>query len=586
MSHRLNTDADYRNDRKEYTNAIVESDATGIVVVAGPGTGKTTLFRRAFERAGGGLALTFINAVADRLKDDLHGLADAATFHSFCKRKLHETAVDGLTSSFSYYPALPYVVAQDCEFLLEQSIGEAAVESVFQNIGESSLLECAVVLGSYYDAVSHNDAVYRMLKYYEGHEREIPAYPLVAVDEYQDFNRLETCFIEVLSRGSRVLVVGDDDQALYDRKSASPDFIRELWNGRKFESRELPYCSRCTKVIVKAVHRVAQAAMSIGALQGRVNKRFEYFPLDKREDSLEYPRILWADCSVQRKNAPYVSRYVLEQLRRIPREDLEWARGECEPAALVIGPKYFASQVDSWLKNSGIPSTLRTSTGAQQPRVVDGYKMLVENIESVLGWRVLCYCCPGEGTRDAVLEALNKDVELPAMLPDKYIRTHAPAIEALRKLAGGGALSIEEKDIVELLTGEPIAALLEEFGTTAEECSVPSTENVLQQKENGGSPSHDLIEGDVVCTTILGAKGLSAQHVFVVGLNEEHLPRSNQSPTDTEIRQFIVALTRTRKACHLVSCRRFGNTRLADSVFLSWVDGLLENVVVDRKYFS
>jgi ATP-dependent DNA helicase UvrD/PcrA len=60
------------------------------LVVAGPGTGKTTLFKALLEAESGPadqkLILTFINNLASELRRDLATLGEVFTFHSFCHR--------------------------------------------------------------------------------------------------------------------------------------------------------------------------------------------------------------------------------------------------------------------------------------------------------------------------------------------------------------------------------------------------------------------------------------------------------------------------------------------------------------------
>ena len=46
---------------------------------------------------------------------------------------------------------------------------------------------------------------------------------------------------------------------------------------------------------------------------------------------------------------------------------------------------------------------------------------------------------------------------------------------------------------------------------------------------------------------------MSAGHVFIVGVHNECKPKDNGDINDVEISQFIVALTRTRKRCHILS---------------------------------
>ena len=58
----------------------------------------------------------------------------------------------------------------------------------------------------------------------------------------------------------------------------------------------------------------------------------------------------------------------------------------------------------------------------------------------------------------------------------------------------------------------------------------------------------------IICTTLVGAKGLSAEHVFIVGMNNGASLGTPGAVTDDEVCKLIVGLSRTRKACHLVSC--------------------------------
>jgi hypothetical protein len=62
--------------------------------------------------------------------------------------------------------------------------------------------------------------VHRVLTHLADNEDAIPSYPLIVVDEYQDFSLLETSFLRLLAEKSKVLVAGDDDQALYAFKNA------------------------------------------------------------------------------------------------------------------------------------------------------------------------------------------------------------------------------------------------------------------------------------------------------------------------------------------------------------------------------
>ena len=134
--------------------------------------------------------------------------------------------------------------------------------------------------------------IYRVLRYYQSSESPLPSFSQIVVDEYQDFNLLEASFIDELAKSNCLLIVGDDDQAIYSFKNASPDYIRAKYDDESFEKFELPYCSRCTQVVIDAVNDVTRKAISIGGLRGRINKEYLCFLPKKDVDSTNYPKII------------------------------------------------------------------------------------------------------------------------------------------------------------------------------------------------------------------------------------------------------------------------------------------------------
>ena len=96
----------------------------------------------------------------------------------------------------------------------------------------------------YYNFFSPHCSVYTLIKMFEKNEDQIPAYSQILIDEFQDFNKLESHLLELLAKKSPVLIVGDDDQSLYDFKHARPAHIREKQTSGEFAAFPLPYCSR------------------------------------------------------------------------------------------------------------------------------------------------------------------------------------------------------------------------------------------------------------------------------------------------------------------------------------------------------
>lgn len=556
-------------ERDEYTRAIVESGSGRRLVVAGPGTGKTYTFRSALERAGGrGLALTFVRNLAADLGSSLADVADVFTFHGYCKHLFHAHPVEGLTDRWEYYPPFLEVIVADFAMLQVGGVTARELDSAFQTVDDSDgLLDRALELGTYYDASSHADIVLRVLHHFEARPDAVPRYPLVVVDEYQDFTPLEIRFIEALAGRSAMLIAGDDDQALYEFRSASAASLRALAADERYERFTLGYCSRCPTVLVAAALDFIASARNRGLLEGRLEKRFECFLPDKWEISERYPRIFHAACSVESRKAPYAGLYIERQIRAIPADAIERSRKGNYPTVLVIGPPFVVRLAYDVLVRTWPHAEFRRGTRLELA-ILDGYRMLLANRASRLGWRLITmFDAPSDRQW---IEAIASGFDFVSVLPEEYRQHHLKMVEALGAFLNGDEIA-------------GLSDLLRSCGTTRDGLLTAAKVNI-EETAPGNPPD---IEGapTIVCTSLEGAKGLSAEHVFVLGLTEGQFPRDPERITDHEACCFIVALTRARSSCHVVSHRMFGGQKwLRPSPFLSWIKSHLEPIAVDKAY--
>ncbi len=565
------TDEQLKVSRKSHLDAILNSTSPKKLIVAGPGTGKTHTFKELLRKNGGeNLVMTFINNLVRELTEDLGDVADVNTFHGYCRHLLHAHPAAGIDTRFHYFPALPNLIEHDISVERGTVVKANELSAAFMNLDDSaSLITDYLLLGNYYDAVSHNDAVYRVYKMLESSPELIKPYTQIVVDEYQDFSLLEASVLNVLASVSPILVAGDDDQALYGFKHASADYIRSLYSDDKFENFELPYCTRCTQVITDATAQIITAAQSAGKLNNRIDKPYICYIPDKRADSAKYPKITWADCTVQRSNAPYMAKYIEKKILEIPSEEIAESRAKGYPAVLIVGPSQFTKQIVDYLRDK-FPHINYKSSPEPVLTLLDGYKILLTDAFSNLGWRVVAEVDAPSNWATVHEEAVKEKKPIHNILPSGYMETHIHAIGLLKKGITGEALTPDElvclKDVIGM-SFEKAMKYLEESG--------------------GDSPAEpDITLPTITATSLLGAKGLQAGHVFVVGLNEGHFPKHNDNPTDDEICQLLVALTRTKKRCYLVSCDRFGISMVEDSVFLEWLRPFLTHERVDRQYFN
>jgi superfamily I DNA/RNA helicase len=90
----------------------------------------------------------------------------------------------------------------------------------------------------------------------------------------------------------------------------------------------------------------------------------------------------------------------------------------------------------------------------------------------------------------------------------------------------------------------------------------------------------------ILFTSLQGAKGLSACHVFIVGFVNGHFPQDPNAISDNEVCSLLGALSRTRKRCHVISVGHALGDWQRPSYFLQWMSPHLEAVTADKAYLE
>ena len=256
--------------------------------MAGPGTGKTHLFKEVLNGKSNTLTLTFVNALVEDLSLELCGLSDVKTLHSFARSELAKV----LKKDVNLFPKLQKIVQGDAKIILGRDID---FDHIFHNREDTNQdIDFYKKRKDYYDHYGYSDVIFAIVKAFESKEDRIPAYEQVVVDEFQDFNKLEVSLIELLAKKSPVLLAGDDDQALYAFKSSSPDHIRQKHGDTcpEYAPFNLPFCSRCTRVIVESTNDLITTAKQNGCLANRIDKPYNYFEDEKKDkESDQNPKL-------------------------------------------------------------------------------------------------------------------------------------------------------------------------------------------------------------------------------------------------------------------------------------------------------
>jgi superfamily I DNA/RNA helicase len=511
--------------RDKYVEAVVKSNSPKKVVVAGPGTGKTFLFKRVLHGKRKTLTLTFVNSLVEDLSLELCGISEVRTLHSFACSTLR----------LKLFPKLPEVVKEDARLLLGKDLD---FDHIFHNRKDDDPhIPFFKSRKDYYNHYGYADAVFKVVKYFEAKKEKIPTYDQVVVDEFQDFNTLEVSLIDLLSEKSPILLAGDDDQALYDFKSASPEHIRQRYSdpASSYEAFSLPYCSRSTRVIVQAANNIVKAARANGNLTGRINKPYLYFDhKDKDQESDQNPRIAY--CSFFAAQVPWFIQQQIEQIARDRRQKFSIliicpTRAQCRSIAADLRGKGFQS----------IEFVEKHDT--KEPTLLDGLKLLLEDKGCSLGWRIVSELLLEPAEFLAVLKR-SASKGAPAfveLVPAGVKKKVKHILSTLRAIRDGKLLQDSDR-----------AMLCEEIGLDSHALANDSIKSdISSHSRRVGNPG--LRKIPIRVTTIQSSKGLAEEYVFITHFDDRYLIKNAPKITDREICNLLVAVTRARTKLFLIS---------------------------------
>lgn len=302
----------YLNELNDVQREAVVNIDGPVLVVAGPGSGKTRVltYRIAHIIQQGAapwevLALTFTNKAAREMKQRIEGVVGsragkiwAGTFHSLFARILRVEAEHiGYSSNFTIYDT------DDTKSLLTQIIKEMHLDTKVYNpnsiknrissaksnlitpklysenaelMAQDRMAKMPLVHNIYAayvkrckaaDAMDFDDLLYRLFELFQNHAEVVKRYRekfrYVLVDEFQDTNTLQYAIIKKLVQypesPRNICVVGDDAQSIYAFRGATIQNILDFEQDFKpfgIKTFKLEENYRSTSAIVEAANAV------------------------------------------------------------------------------------------------------------------------------------------------------------------------------------------------------------------------------------------------------------------------------------------------------------------------------------------
>ena len=521
------------DERLKHVNAILMSESQKKVVVAGPGTGKTYLFKEILRGKKETLTLTFVNSLVEDLCLELYGISDVKTLHGYGRSILSSI----LKRDIKIFPKLSKIIREESKIILGEDI---SFDQIFYDRDDSNEhLKFYEARRQYFDYYGYTDVIYAAVMCLENNNGAIPIYQQVLVDEFQDFNKLEVSLIDLLAEKSPILLAGDDDQALYEFKNANPSHIRDRHGIKRpeYAAFNLPFCARCPRVIVEATNDLIVSAQQNGLLIGRIDKPYKYFlNRDKDKISENYSKVVYTN--VYANQIPWFIEKCLAKMALDIKDKF---------SVLIISPyKKQSHAIAKALKDKGLNNIEYTeSIEENEITLLDGFKLLIQDIHDNLGWRIAAQFILNKD--DFILLVRNTHTnpskKIYEYLSAEIIKDVNETVKALKYIKEGKPIN-----------PELLSATFNRFNIDPK---IIATE-FLQVEINTatirtGNPA--LRKIPIKATTIQSSKGLAADIVFITHFDDRYFITNKDKKiiSDRDICNFIVALTRTKKNVFLIS---------------------------------
>jgi DNA helicase II / ATP-dependent DNA helicase PcrA len=597
-----------------------------LLILAGAGSGKTrVLTHRIAHLVGTGqaaageiLAITFTNKAAQEMRERVEALVGrraramwVMTFHSACARMLRSDAERlGYTRGFTIYDEQDSLrLVKNCVEELDIDPKRFAPRAIRNQISDAknALLDAEgyrLKVGSFFEqtaadvydlyeqrlhsanAMDFDDLLFRCVNLFElfpeVRDRYRRSFRHVLVDEYQDTNRAQYRWLQLLCEEHRnIAVVGDDDQSVYGWRGADIrnilDFERD-WPDAQVVKLEQNY--RSTQTILSAANGV------IGNNRSRKEKTLwselgEGDPVHIRELDDEHAEARFVVSEIERLVDEGGSRDEIAVFYRTHAQSRV-----LEDMLVRYGVSYQVIGGPRFYERAEVKDALAYLTVLVNPADAVAFGRIVNSPRRGIGQTTQARLAGHANTIGAPIwdvAAAPEEVPGLAAAATKAVGRFMSVMERLHERVEGGVglgdlltETLEEAGYTEGLKAErtvesqvrlenleELVGVAREYDATAEE---PSVEEFLQQIALFSEQDKLQDErGLVTLMTLHNAKGLEFGTVFLIGLEDGVFPHSRSIESgdlEEERRLAYVGMTRAKRELYLTYARTrtlFGN---------------------------
>jgi superfamily I DNA/RNA helicase len=593
------------SERTEYRNqnasAIARHDAERFLIVSGPGTGKSHLFlnRINYWYQQNAQAKVFVTSFVRKLVADLQNDIDSdnqlsdeqksnvavSTLHKFARsivEQNHGTTKWRFRPHFriigqfwkevvwgdvlAFYPALKKGNHALKEF--EKQLHDAKFK---QSDEWLNLKDVYFRLCKFYNAAGFADLILRAKEALIENPQLNESNHFI-IDEYQDFNSAEDVLLKQLVNGSNhLLIVGDDEQVLYEElKSSKPTLIRNLYKDNNYANGMLPFCGRSSFHITKTAGYFIQQNREADCIEKI------YLPLKTNKNDLKVQIIA---CAGPQTAVDYIEKFVADNKAEIDRRKADLIAGKEKDAYLLIltpakevkfyflkenlNGKKKRKEFDGKKKLDELVSEYQTETRSfsEDYYKILAYYSLANNPQNNFTFReVLRYETLVEERIHELIKCAMQNGQNFCDLESEETKSVIQKCNEIKAILEAEGETIEDK--IENMTSHISISDKDRLKKDIAQKSINQEEVTEIEHQEEEEAELEEIEvkkmGAVELLTIVGSKGLSADHVIIIGFDKVNMSWITKNA-------FYVAMTRARKSLHILTALKSGGARQSHS---------------------
>lgn len=371
------------------------------------------------------------------------------------------------------------------------------------------------------------------------------------IDEYQDINADQFDLIKLLSASNPagLFVVGDDDQSIYKFRGGSPEFIRNFAShfGVKCEILQMKTSRRCPRNILQSANHLVASYDA-----GRLPKQ------DPEYHMAHEGAVLIHNCPSESREA--------EIIASIIKSDMQAASSEKRTAFILVPSKNYVPSIYEQLRKSGIPCQV----GREESEAAAKFTFVqrwAENPESNLYARYLIQKIidggsvgiPGSKTRGKNFEKRLAYLTKIAVFWNRVLTNGHSIWQILQESARTETIHQDIADRMKVLKstyesdlGEFLKNMVESARAWSSRDQFYEDIRSLARQDAASSAGYE-----VRILTMQKSKGLEAETVFIIGMEDGSMPRGiAEAEVAEDARLIFVAMTRAKENLHIMHARK------------------------------